>query len=266
MGEFRFVEVAGGKSILNLKDLSRGGVPAFASDGRTLAVVHPGHICLWETATGKLRKRLDGRGLHAPSALRFAPDGRSLAVAEADHSILVWNLTGPQWRRSLKDEELESLWRDLAGEDAERAYRAVWGLATVPQGVPLLRRRLLPLPTVEPKRLAQLLADLGDKRFAVRAKATEELERLGDLVEPALRKALADDPPLETLRRLETLLSKVVRGTERFRRLRAVEALEHAATQESRQLLQLLADATAETLLAEQARAALERLKRRAIP
>ena len=39
-------------------------------------------------------------------------------------------------------------------------------------------------------RVAQLLTDLGNDRFAVRKEATDELSRMGNIVEPLLRKEL----------------------------------------------------------------------------
>src|SRR5262245_49058979 len=58
------------------------------------------------------------------------------------------------------------------------------------------------LPSPDPKRVSRLLDDLSDNRFSVRQKATDELERLHDLAEPTLRDRLAENPALETRRRI----------------------------------------------------------------
>ncbi len=46
----------------------------------------------------------------------------------------------------------------------------------------------------DPKMVERLLTDLNSETFAVREKATQELTKLGDLAEPALRKTLQSNP------------------------------------------------------------------------
>ncbi len=66
-----------------------------------------------------------------------------------------------------------------------------------------------PASSPDPKRLAQLLADLENGRVELRRQAESELEGLGDLAEPALRKALDGEPPLVLRQRVERLLDKL---------------------------------------------------------
>jgi hypothetical protein len=130
--------------------------------------------------------------------------------------------------------------------------------------VPFFKKQLHQAQPADPQRLASLLGDLDNERFAVRDKASQELEKLGDLAEPALRKALDESPPPEARRRLVRLLAQVVEGGtpsgERLRGFRAVEVLEHIGTSEARQLLQNFADGAPEARLTREAKAALERL------
>ena len=70
-----------------------------------------------------------------------------------------------------------------------------------------------PASPPDPKRLAQLLADLDNGRVESRRQAESELEGLGDLAEPALRKALEGDPPLVLRQRVERLLDKLFMPT-----------------------------------------------------
>lgn len=51
----------------------------------------------------------------------------------------------------------------------------------------------------------QWIADLDNDQFAVREKATRELEKLGETAQPALRKALEGHPKPEARKRLERL-------------------------------------------------------------
>ena len=64
------------------------------------------------------------------------------------------------------------------------------------------------LPT-EAKRVEELLADLDVNDFDKRQNATKELEKLGEQIEPALRRALEGQPSQEARRRLEVLLKNM---------------------------------------------------------
>src|SRR5262249_5172195 len=152
-------------------------------------------------------------------------------------AILIWDLGGRPGtargpRRPPGPEDLEGLWRDLAGPDAARAYRALGDLVLAGDaGVAFLKTRLSPVPPLEPevaRRVAGLVADLGSDAFKVRQRAAAELEKLAGAAAPALRKVLAGDPALEVRRRVEKLLAGVEgkEAVHELRRQRAVEALE----------------------------------------
>src|SRR5262249_23559723 len=115
--------------------------------------------------------------------------------------------------------------------------------------------------------VAQWIAELDSDTFAVREKANEELEKLGDAVAGELRQALRSPPSLEARRRLEALLDKVqgalVAG-ERLRSVRAVETLEQIGTPEARQLLESLAKGAPGARLTQEATESFQRLKSRA--
>src|SRR5262249_6852669 len=149
-------------------------------------------VHMWEVSTGQKVREFQGH----PSGgmtVAFAPDGRTLASGGADSMILLWDVTGRmpdgRWQPiHLTPQELEARWTDLAG-DASRAIQAIWDLAASPlQAVPFLQQRLRPPKAVEEQRLAQLIRDLDSDHFAVRTQATEELQKIGELAEPALRK------------------------------------------------------------------------------
>jgi hypothetical protein len=129
----------------------------------------------------------------------------------------------------------------------------------------LLRQRLRPAQPADPRRVAQLLADLDGNEFAVRQRAAEELEKLADLVEPALRKALAEKPSPEVRKQLERILEGLERehlSAEQLRTFRALEAVELVGTPEAKELLAALAGGTPAARLTRWAKAALERLRR----
>src|SRR6266540_4273887 len=128
-------------------------------------------------------------------------------------------------------------------------------MATVPT-VPFLAERLRPVPRVQDERLTRLIADLDSAQFQVRSRASKELEQLGELAEPALRKALAGKPSPEVRRQLKLLLDQVGSrplSSEQFHVLRAVEVLEQIGTPGARQVLEVLTTGAPEARLTREA-------------
>jgi hypothetical protein len=134
------------------------------------------------------------------------------------------------------------------------------------QAVALLGEHLRPAAQVGAAEIARLLAGLESDRFAERQHAAQALERLGARAEAALRQALARKPVLETRKRLEGLLNKLVgpvTDPERLQESRGAEVLEHIGTPEARQVLRALANGAPAAALTQEARTALERLAKR---
>jgi len=253
-----------------------GSAAVFSDDGKTLAVANPDRtLRLIETATGQERGRLPG---HSPFiwSLAFDPMGRRLISSGEDCTALVWDVT-----RKLRDgklpagaataAELDKLWVDLAGEDAPRAYQAIWTLTAAEQSLSFLKERLQPIK-VEAKQLAQWIAQMDSLKFNEREQAREALEAVAEVAEESLKKALEGKPSLEVQTRLERLLEKVEKernalSPHRLRVLRAIEALEQIGGEEARQLLAALAKPPIEMRLTEQvkleAKAALDRMTNR---
>src|SRR5262249_25504700 len=158
----------------------------------------------------------------------------------------------------LDEKSFGKLWADLAGPDASRSYRALWALRDHgDRAVSLLKARLKPTPDASAT-LKKLLADLDSKRFAVRKKAGEELERLGSAAEPSLREALKGKLSDEARKRVSELLAALTDGRvlpEELRQLRAVLALEVIGTAEARKLLKSLADGWSSSRQTQEARA-----------
>jgi RNA polymerase sigma factor (sigma-70 family) len=242
------------------------GKLTFSRDGRTLVSGHcDGKVHLWEMATAKERACFSGhRG--AVRAVAFARDGRRIASGSEDTTILIWDITsGTQPDAVLSAEQLQALWADLEGENAGRAYRAMWQLVVRPRAaLPFLAERLRPVAALDAdqrKQIARLLAKLDDEMFAVRQRAEAELEQMGASIEPALRQALERKPLLEVRRRIEKVLEKVAGSTgERLRLLRALEAIEQMDTPEARRLLDKLASGDPRAWMTQEARHSRSRL------
>src|SRR5205823_2927793 len=112
------------------------------------------------------------------------------------------------------------------------------------------------------KQVEELIGQLHHEQYKVREAATRQLGKIGEQIVPALDKALAGNPPLEALRRLEEMrgrfTSQVLQG-DRLRHYRVVEVLERIGSPDARHLLQSLAAGAPGTLLTTSARMALER-------
>ncbi len=251
-GRIHFQESATGKelSCTRLSDVLRSGgivfASAFSPDGKMYAAVKESEpIRLWETATGKERLRLSGyRGWM--DHLAFSPDGSKLVSVSSDRNALVWQLFGPALGRrpnDLTEPQLQNLWADLVCEDGQVAFRAVRTLTAAAPGpvVNFLRRQEKDILRLDHRRVVRWIEELDSDEFAVREKATAELEKRGVLVEDSLRMALRNRPTLEMRKRLEILLSKLADKPIAPTILRgwyAIEVLEHLPTPASRKLLE----------------------------
>jgi RNA polymerase sigma factor (sigma-70 family) len=239
-------------------------------DGRTLAIVGD-EIQLWEIATGKMRQTMTGHTGRVLD-LAFAPDGRRLLSGSSDTTGLVWGVAhqAEGFPAQLTQEALETLWQDLASDDAKRADRAIWGMvAAVESAVPFLKSHLQPVAAVESERLSSLVTALDSDRFAVRDKAVHELEGLEELAQSALNKALANSPSLETRQRIERLLNRLkqpITSPAQIRSLRSVEVLEQIASVEARQVVAALAKGTPDARLTGDAKCSLKRLELQKTP
>jgi WD40 repeat protein len=247
----------------------------FSSDGTLLASGGRDQLVrIWEVYSGHEVARFAGhRG--AVTAIAFSADGRTLLSGGQDTTLLLWDLTGRladgKLRPGLRPgEPLEALWHRLAGQGPD-AFHAAWSLVANPsQGGPFVAERVQWLTRVDSQRIARRIAELDDDDFAVRERATVDLEACLRWAEPALRKALANPPSVEAGRRIERILEKLKGGTpwaqERVRVLRAIGVLERIATPVARESLRGVAAQAPEAEFRQAAKAALARLAERSAP
>jgi WD40 repeat protein len=247
---------------------------AFSPDGRTLAGgwhiwkdTEPG-VGLWETATGQLRCKFGGHRVYV-SCLRFSLDGALLASGSEDTTALLWDVTGRHLAARAAERKPEELWTDLASMAAEPAFRATGALLDDPAtALALFRERLRParLKDFDEAAIGRLIADLDDPSFRVREKAARELQQTGKPAVPLLRERLPQARSLEQRRRMEAVLTRLVKAlprSEELQALRAVEVLERIGNAEARELLTRLTHGDGRAYLTEHARAALKRLRSR---
>jgi hypothetical protein len=228
-----------------------------------------GLVCLWDVASGRLFRSFKGHAAYVAS-LSFAPGGDLLASSSGDTTGLIWDVTGRREggrlvEADLRPEDLESLWKALAGEGVKEGWDAVWSLAASPkQSLPFLKARLLPRSKADPEQIAALMRDLDAEAFDTRNKATASLRKLGEAAEPYLRKRLAEGAlTAEVEKRLGDLLHELEGSPERRRLDLVFAALERTTDAGAEDLLARLADGPAEAWAIREAKESLQRLKKR---
>jgi WD40 repeat protein len=240
---------------------------AMTRDGRTLASSGCDNtIRLWDLETGDPLRTLTGHRGPA-NALVFSADGKTLVSTGNDTTMLFWDVAAVTQRPkpkvvALSPEECKSLWTDLAGADAAKAYKAIRAFSAAPaQTASFLGERLRPARSAKKEEVDRLIAELDSDDFQVREKAASELEELGGTVGPALRQVIAGRPSAEVRARVNRLLEKLATpAPELLRNLRALEALEAVGGAEARQVVERIAKGAAEARLTRDAKAALARL------
>jgi WD40 repeat protein len=268
----RIWEAATGKIVARLKTKSWVAQAAFHPDNRYIVTNDLDGIRLRGARSGEEIAHFPmpesiragtTRGSYA-GCLAFTRDGKRMATGMPDSTILLWDVKlPPSLAKSLTVKEIESLWNNLADDDAAKAWSAVWCMADAPQEtVTFLRVRIKPSPTAAVDATRRLLGDLDSDSFEVREAAAKRLKELGPQAEPALRAALEDKPSLEQRRRIEPLLVALTESPrplarEELRQLRALIVLERIGSPEARRLLDEVAKGPPSSRSTRQARAAL---------
>src|SRR5262249_52383818 len=146
---------------------------------------------------------------------------------------------------------------------ALRAHRAQMLLTAAPkESIPFLKDHLRPPRSVDAKRVEALVAELDDKRFAVREAASTELATMVDQIEPSLTRLLEKSPSAEVGRRVAAVLAAPYRPPtgEELRMLRVIATLEGIGSPQARDVLRELARGEPARATRE-AKESLERLK-----
>jgi outer membrane protein assembly factor BamB len=251
---------------------------SFSPNGKLLVVNSlPLAVYLWDITSGK---ELWKRDLPGPAA--FTAQGKVLAISDYPNLLLLdlakegipadlleppksrpmprKEQAGPLLR--LDNQELEELWRHLAGDDGEQAHKAIYRLAASADTVPFLRERLKPVPRHLDEKIQRLLTELDADRAVIRHRAAAELETMAEAAQGTLQVALQGKPSPEVRRCLEAILDRVrgpIRDPGVVQAVRAVEALEKLGTAEAQQLLKELAQGASG---AHQTRDAIDALRR----
>jgi RNA polymerase sigma factor (sigma-70 family) len=232
---------------------------AFSLDGHALAANMDGTVRVFEVITAKERRRLTANA----NCLAFSPDGLTLVSENGDTTALVWDIAGARHRDKVSAADLDRAWADLASDDARAAYSGLGVFIAAKQdGIADLKKRLR-FDAVDERRVLRGIDGLNSDRFGDREQATRDLEQMGELAEPALRRVLTQNSSLEVRRRVTNLLEKLDRSLltgDALRTWRTIEILEGLGTPEARETLRMIARDSATARLKQEAQAALERL------
>jgi WD40 repeat protein len=247
---------------------------SLSPDSRLVALVgnRENVIRLWDAATGKEHGSLTGHRGRVLS-LAFSPDGSRLASAGWENTALVWKVTPPRpvsgTAGKLTPMQSADLWHDLAGADAAAAYRAHWKLAEAGKpAVAFLKGKAASLKPPDAKLIARLIADLDAEEFAVRTRASKELQQIGLPAVEALRKAAESGSSAEVRSSAKALLARIEKvGPDAPPSMdvlggRVVEVLERIGSADAVEALRALAKGASETSLTREAKAAIKRLSR----
>lgn len=222
-------------------------------------------IRLWDTASGKQLACFGNLGSDL-NALAFTPDSAVLAAGLRDSSILVYDVRKYDPRREpsarLNQIALESLWNELASDQAGKAHQALWQLVDGAQdALPFLKSKMKPRDRVDAAAVQKWIADLDSEKYPVRQEAARQLQKCGGQVRAILEAALHGTLSLETRRRLQdTLNSLDLPDLESLRTIRGIMVLERIGSFEARGILETLARGAAGDHTTEEARDSLRRL------
>jgi WD40 repeat protein len=238
-------------------DVSRDG-SIVATTGRERSVID-----LWDVR-GQTRLASFAGHRGAVTAIAFSPDGRRLISGSVDALGYIWEVPSiPQpLSTKLDNARATALWSDLADVDAAKAFRAVGAWIAAPDDAVATFRRLRPADKpVDGALVGRLIVDLDSNQFAVRDRASKDLEAMGPAAGRHMRQALAKSPSPEVTRRLEALLVRC--PDEDLRGRRAVEVLEALGTPAAKALLGEWSRAAPASPTARDSADALVRLGRR---
>jgi hypothetical protein len=271
-GSFRVWEILSGQEVLGMFGPTPHAVVFSPDDRLILGATHDNHVYLWDSVSGTELTKLDGHRTWV-LGIGFSPDGKKIISSSQDKTARLWKIDDlPPARKEVRltDREREQHWTALAGFDARKTYQSMRALANDPTTPAFLEKHLKPVPalTNEQKktkqaRIGEWIEKLDANEAADRDRATAELELLGELALPALRRANEKATSLEMLTRTAVLIDRcesLRSGTGARQELRAVAVLEWLGGEKAKSLLKKLTNGNPEAALTREVKASLARL------
>lgn len=261
-GSLRLFDVESGqerKRIIS-SDRRSGLICACSPDGKWVALSGPDRrIRIVELAGGREAYSLGSHDA-AVTQVAFTLDGRGI-LSSADLAPLLWDLKPANLPKLGTPDET---WELLASEDAVKVYRLQWALMENAEFVEdLLAERVKPEEWYyDRKRYDQLVKNLDTPRFVVREGAQKEMMESVKIPLSWLRESFRTIESVECKDRLRRVIDfrEKQPATREWRILRSIQILEKIADTRAKELLKKWSVASEGSVLATDARAALERL------
>jgi len=158
---------------------------------------------------------------HEGNELRLSCEGHLIEVLPENLTIVneSWGIanmeivTLDESPVQLDAERFAELWRDLGDDDAAKAHKALWELASAGTTVCELAADVAPFAVSDDelqKRVEQLIANLDDDDFQTREDASRDLADIApEILAPIITAALQGDVSPEVRIRLEELLAQL---------------------------------------------------------
>jgi WD40 repeat protein len=227
----------------------------------------PHHCSVWDAHTGFELLRPMGHSGQVLS-VEMSPNGEWFATSSRDSTILVWSLAPKFWVDMIygaKTPDMTTLWNDLGAQDMDKSFGAMCAFTLKgKRAVHFLHERLAALAE-DQARLLALIADLDGGDWSVQERAAQELRSLGVRARATLGHATRNASPRARL------IAAMVQNSipecddlvqclpdEQRRRIRAIVALDHINTRDSRAVLEGVVRLAGLTLEAQYAESALK--------
>ncbi|MCZ6690495.1 MAG: WD40 repeat domain-containing protein [Planctomycetota bacterium] len=271
-GKLRIWELASGQALRTWRH-SRRRITAlvFSPNGRLLVTANEDkEIHLVDPRSGVTVEKLGDTG-EGPLCLAFSPDGFTLAAGGLEGIVRLWDVRDispppPTVGENLTPGEIRELLRELAQEDAIRAYVAMQTLEISAElCLPFIEGHLLATAEFDPTEVRRQVLNLNHDDFAVRERADKVLRSLGGQVEAILKKTFEAESPPEVKSRIGKILDAcrppyLAAPSETLRRFREIAVLERIGSEDARKILQAAAKASAGRAVREEAHLAQERM------
>lgn len=186
-----------------------------------------------------------------------------LATGHRSTTILLWDLKKlkgypyvPE-QRTLSPTTCARLWDQLHKSNGTLAFEAIWKLsASEKTALPILEKKLRPVPPIDQELVSGCLVNLSSKSFATRDRASRQLERIGEKLISALNRHLSEAKGLEEKSRIKKLIKNAQHPSPGERQAhRAIQVLEHIGTERAKKLLQRIASGCPESRITKAAKA-----------
>ena len=175
---------------------------AFSPDGRRLVSAGIDAARVWNVETGEQQHALEHGGSLVRAAL-FSPDGRTVATGAWDGTVRFWDVETGKTRCRLDN---------LGGVDslAYCASKDILAICCMGRRIGLVSPVFRECSEEERRRLDDLLAQLDNDSYKVRDAASREIERMGLVVEPTLRRLTTEGKSPEVRLRCRTLRHRIL--------------------------------------------------------